>query len=208
MSTMKPWRQVVTPHDDIRQGRFDASVFAANLGHVIAGRGAVDYRDAQTFFSKTYMTEGLSHLLRDMLQRVAGKAKPEAVIQLQTPFGGGKTHTLLSMYHLLNSPQESARVDCVKAILQGAGLKEVPKASVAALVGNALNVHEDRTLWGEMAYQLGGDKLYQMLVRDDQAKTAPGTKRLGEVLDAAGPCVILIDETLAYLLNASGVKMG
>jgi len=208
MSTIRPWRTVVTPHEDIRQGRFDASVFAANLGHVLAGQGAVDYRDAQTFFSKTYMTGGLSRLLKDMLERLSGKAKTEPVIQLQTPFGGGKTHTLLSMYHLIRSPKESARVDSVKALLDSANLKDVPKASVAALVGTALNVNHDRTLWGEMAYQLGGDQLYQMVAKDDEVKTSPGTNLLGKLLEAAGPCVILIDETLTYLLNASAVKVG
>ena len=111
MSTIRPWRTVVTPHEDIRLGRFDASVFAANLGHVLAGEGAVDYRDAQTFFAKTYMTAGLSRLLRDMLQRMASKTKAEPVIQLQTPFGGGKTHTLLSMYHLVKSPKKAVQVD-------------------------------------------------------------------------------------------------
>ena len=208
MSTIRPWRTVVTPHEDIRKGHFDASVFAANLGHVIAGQGAVDYRDAQTFFTKTYMTTGLSRLLKDLLERLSGKAKTEPVIQLQTPFGGGKTHTLLCMYHLVKSPKESARVDSVKALLSSASLKEVPAASVAALVGTALNVHHDRTLWGEMAYQLGGDTLYKMLAKDDEAKTAPGTKLLGKMLEEAGPCVILIDETLTYLLNASAVEVG
>lgn len=99
-------------------------------------------------------------------------------------------------------------MDCVKALLDSAGLKEVPKAAVAALVGTALNVNHDRTLWGEMAQQLGGDRLFQMVAKDDQMKTAPGTNLLGKLLEAAGPSVILIDETLTYLLNASAVKVG
>jgi hypothetical protein len=208
MSTIRPWRTVVTPHQDIREGRFDASVFAANLGHVLVGQGALDYRDAQTFFSKTYMTAGLSRLLRDLMERLSGKSKTESVIQLQTPFGGGKTHTLLAMYHLIKSPAESAKVDQVKVLLDSINLKKVPKASVAALVGTALSVNHDKTLWGEMAWQLGGEKLYQIMAKDDELKTAPGTTRINELLEAAGPCVILIDEVLSYLLNASGVKVG
>src|SRR5512135_2285633 len=98
MSTLKPWRQVATPHADIRSGKFDASVFAADLGEVLAGRGAVDYRDAATFFSKTYLTEGITRLLIDVMQRLSGTGKAEPVIQLQTAFGGGKTHTLLTRY--------------------------------------------------------------------------------------------------------------
>lgn len=208
MSTIRPWRMVVTPHEDIRQGRFDASVFAANLGHVVAGQGAVDYRDPATFFKKTYMTQGLSRLLREMMGRLSGRLKSEPVIQLQTPFGGGKTHTLLAMYHLLKSPRDVSRLDSVKKLLDAANLKEVPPAAVAAIVGMAMNVNRDRTPWGEMAHQLGGDRLYQMMAADDRAKTAPGTKLLGEMLEAAGPCVILVDEILSYLINASAVKVG
>ena len=209
MSTIRPWRMVVTPHEDIRQGRFDASVFAANLGHVLAGQGAVDYRDPTTFFSKTYMTRGLSRLLREMMERLSGKTKSsEPVIQLQTPFGGGKTHTLLCMYHLAKSPKEVSKLDSVKKLVDAAGLKEVPPASVAAIVGTALNVNHDRTPWGEMAHQLGGDSLYGMMAKDDEQKTAPGTKLIGEMLETAGPCVILIDEILSYMINAGGIQVG
>ena len=112
MAALKAWREVAVPHVDIRQGKFDASVFAADLGEVLAGRGAVDYRDATTFFSKTYLTNGLSTLLIDVMQRLSGKRKGEPVIQLQTPFGGGKTHTLLTLYHLLKKPNEVSSV-CV-----------------------------------------------------------------------------------------------
>ena len=83
MITLKPWRQVVTPHADIRQGKFDASVFAVDLGEVLAGRGTVDYRDAQTFFSKTYLTHGLTQLLIDVMRRLSGAGRSESVIQLQ-----------------------------------------------------------------------------------------------------------------------------
>ena len=79
MSTLKPWRQVVTPHADIRQGRFDASVFAADLGEVLANRGAVDYRDPATFFGKTFLTRTLSDLLKEVMGRLAGSGKAEPV---------------------------------------------------------------------------------------------------------------------------------
>ena len=78
MSTLTPWRQVVEPHADIRLGKFDSSVFAADLGEVMAGRGAVDYRDACTFFAKTYLTEGLSQLLIDVMQRLGGRRQDGA----------------------------------------------------------------------------------------------------------------------------------
>ncbi len=131
MSELKAWRQVAVPHRDIRDGKFDSSVFAADLGEVLAGRGAVDYRDATTFFAKTYLTGGLSQLVIDVMQRLAGSGKNEPVIQLQTAFGGGKTHTLLTLYHLLKKPNEACKVPDVQKLIHAAGLKQIPAAKVA-----------------------------------------------------------------------------
>jgi hypothetical protein len=208
MSTLKPWRQVVTPHADIRQGKFDSSVFAADLGEVLAGRGAVDYRDSTTFFAKTYLTDGLTKLLIDVLQRLAGSGKSEPVIQLQTAFGGGKTHTLLALYHLLKKPEEVDKLPQIKELVNAAGLKQVPSASVACLVGTALNPTTNRTFWGEMAFQLGGEKLYRKVAKSDEQRIAPGTNLLGDVLQEAGPCIVMLDEILVYLVKAGGVKVG
>ena len=211
MSALKAWRQVVTPHADIRQGKFDASVFAANLGEVLAGRGAVDYRDAKTFFSKTYLTKGLTQLLIDVMRRLAGSGRGEPVIQLQTAFGGGKTHTLLTLYHLLKRSNEISMLPEIQEIIAGAGLKGVPTANVACLVGTALDAISERTFWGEMAYQLDGNKkgkLYSLVAKNDQHKTSPGTNTLGKLLEAAGPTLILMDELLVYLVKAGGVEVG
>lgn len=207
MSTLKPWRQVVTPHADIRQGKFDASVFAADLGEVLAGRGAVDYRDAATFFSKTYLTDGLSKLVIDVMQRLAQTGKTDPVIQLQTAFGGGKTHTLLTLFHMLKRPSEVGKLPQIQNLISAAGLKQIPTANVACLVGTAMNPTSNRTFWGEMAYQLGGDKLYQKIAKNDELRVAPGSTDLGAVLQEAGPCLILLDELLVYLLKAGGVKV-
>src|SRR5215470_768084 len=165
MITLKPWRQVVEPHADIRQGKFDASVFAADLGEVLAGRGAVDYRDAQTFFAKTYLTHGLTQLLIDVMRRLSGAGRAEPVIQLQTAFGGGKTHTLLTLYHLLKKPSEVSKLPQIKDLVNAAGVKQIPAASVACLVGTAMNPTSNRTFWGEMAHQLGGDELYRKMAK-------------------------------------------
>ena len=211
MAILKAWREVAVPHADIRQGKFDASVFAADLGEVLAGRGAVDYRDATTFFSKTYLTSGLSELLIDVMHRLSGKRKGEPVIQLQTPFGGGKTHTLLALYHLLKKPNEVGKLPQIQELLSKAGIKQVPTANVACLVGTALGATGKRTFWGEMAYQLDGGKegkLYNLIAENDKKKIAPGTDLLGKMLDEAGPSMILMDEILVYLIKAAGVKVG
>ncbi len=133
MSTLKAWRQVVSPHEDIRRGRFDASVFAADLGEVMAGRGAVDYRDAAAFFGKTYLTKGLAELLTGVVRRLSGHKDGEPVMQMQTQFSGGKTHTLLAIYHLLNDPKRSVNLAPVKRLIADADPTTVPTAGVRCL---------------------------------------------------------------------------
>jgi predicted AAA+ superfamily ATPase len=190
VGTLRPWRQVVTLHADIRQGKFDASVFAADLGEVLAGRGAIDYRDAKTFLSKTYLTHGLTQLLIDVMRRLGGSDKGEAVIQLQTAFGGGKTHTLLTVYHLHTKPNEVGKVAEIQQIRCTAGLKNIPTVNVDCLVGTALGAAGERTFWGEMAYQLDGGKewkLYGLIAENDRRKTIPGLNTLGKLLEASGP---------------------
>ncbi|MBN1136865.1 MAG: DUF499 domain-containing protein, partial [Anaerolineae bacterium] len=222
---LPPWWQVAEPHRDIREGRFDAAVFAADLGMVLQDKGAVDYRDAVTFFQKTYPTRGLTELLVDLMRRLAGEAAGEAVIQLQTPFGGGKTHTLLALYHLFRHTDQIEHLDAVRTLLLAAGLSRVPGASVAALVGTALDADKGRrtpeglhirTLWGEIAYQLGNTKgakeggpdLYRLLESNDRNRIAPGTDLLGELLERAAPALILVDEALEYQAKAAGVVVG
>ena len=208
MTTLKAWRQVVTPHADIRQGKFDSSVFAADLGEVLAGRGAVDYRDANTFFSKTYLTEGMSQLLIEVMRRLSGAGKAEPVIQLQTAFGGGKTHTLLTLYHLLKKPNEVGKLPQIQELVD-AGLKNIPTANVACLVGTALNAASDRTFWGEMAYQLdGGSRATLRHRRQERRRKLPLARTCWAVAAEAGPTLILLDEILVYLIKAGSVQVG
>ena len=99
MAMVAPWRKTTEPHKDIRDERFDPAVFAANLGMVLRDERPIDYRDPVTFFKKTYLTRGLSNLLLDALRCLSGERRGEAVVQIQTPFGGGKTHVLIALYH-------------------------------------------------------------------------------------------------------------
>ena len=216
-SELLPWWQIAEPHRDIREGRLDAAVFAADLGMVLQNKGAVDYRDPVTFFKKTYPTRGLTELLVDIMRRLAGEPAGEGVIQLQTPFGGGKTHTLLALYHLFQHAARIAHLDAVRTLLLAAGLSQIPQANVATLVGTALEPNEGRqtsegfhirTLWGEIAYQLGGPELYRFIKSNDENCIAPGTDQLSALLDRATPAVILIDEALEYQVKAAGVKVG
>jgi predicted AAA+ superfamily ATPase len=203
-STLKPWREVVTPHADVASGRYQQAEFAADLWQVHLGEGSDEYRKPAEFFRRTFLTESLKRLLVGGVQRIAGKGG-DPVVQLQTNFGGGKTHSMLALYHLFSgvNPSELAGVDDV---LAEAGIKTLPKARRVVLVGNKISpgnpvtksdgtvVH---TLWGELAYQLGGRKAYARIAKDDEKATSPGDV-LRELFVEYGPCLVLIDEWVAY----------
>ena len=148
---MKPWREVAVPHRDIREGGFDEAVFAADLADVVADRGPLEYLDPQTFFRKTYPTQGLVNLLSAVLLRLSGTGRGEAVIQLQTPFGGGKTHSLLALYHLFQNGDQVRHMDLTEEVLRRAGLGHIPHVDVVTFVGTAADPLGGRTPWGELA---------------------------------------------------------
>jgi predicted AAA+ superfamily ATPase len=201
---LKPWREVVTPHPDVASGRYQQAEFAADLWQVHLGEGSVEYRKPQEFFRRTFLTESLKRLLVGGVERLSGKGG-DPVVQLQTNFGGGKTHSMLAVYHLFSgvAPGELAGVD---AVLAGAGVKTLPKATRVVLVGNKISPGNPvtkpdgtvvRTLWGELAWQLGGKKAFARVKADDQKATSPGDV-LRELFREYGPCLVLVDEWVAY----------
>ena len=202
--TLKPWREVVTPHADVASGRYQQAEFAADLWQVHLGEGSDEYRKPAEFFRRTFLTESLKRLLVGGVQRIAGKGG-DPVVQLQTNFGGGKTHSMLALYHLFSgvAPSDLAGVD---EVLAEAGVKTLPKARRVVLVGNKISPGNPvtkadgtvvRTLWGELAYQLGGKKAFARIAKDDEKATSPGDL-LRELLVEYGPCLVLIDEWVAY----------
>jgi hypothetical protein len=192
------WHQVVAPHPDIRAGKFDESVFAADLSDVTADRGPLEYRDAETFFRKTYPTQGLVNLLSAILSRIAGQGKGEAVIQIQTPFGGGKTHSLIALYHLLTRSDGLKSLDTISQVLKQTGVDSVPRAQVATFVGTAADPLKGKTPWGELAKQLSH---YPLLREHDQKRRAPGKDLLHQLLTDR-PTLILMDEVAEYAVKA------
>ncbi len=204
VGSLKPWREVVTPHADVASGRYQQAEFAADLWQVHLGEGSDEYRKPPEFFRRTYLTESLKRLLVGGVQRLAGKGG-DPVVQLQTNFGGGKTHSMLALYHLFSgtNPAELAGVD---AVLAEAGVKSLPSAKRIVLVGNKISPGNPitkpdgtvvRTLWGELAYQLGGREAFSRVEKDDQQATNPGDV-LRELFKEYGPCLVLIDEWVAY----------
>lgn len=206
---LKPWRLVVEPHPDVASGRYMQAEFTADLSQVLAGRASSEYQDPREFFRRTYLTEGLLTLLTNGIRRMTGQGG-DPVVQLQTAFGGGKTHSMLALYHLVGG-----EIKKLSDIVGGERIAEVvgdidpPEANRAVLVGQALNpadprVYHDcttRTLWGELAYQLGGVEGYQMVANADLAGVNPGSDTLVELLERFGPCLIIIDELVAYARN-------
>lgn len=193
------WWEVTTPHKDIIEGRFDESIFAADLGNVMAGNAPVEYMDGAMFFEKTYLTKGLKDLLESVLLRIAEKDSGQSVIQLQTPFGGGKTHSLLGLYHLFGSGEKLTHIDLVQTVKKSSKIDKIPNVKVAAFIGTHANALSDKTPWGEIAHQLG---VYELMKEDDEARIAPGKAKILKMLEKAGTSLILMDELMEYVVKS------
>jgi len=211
---MKPWREITVPHKDVLEGTFQQSEFAADITAVHTGKASREYQDADAFFDRTFITEGMRLLLTQVAQRLAGKGG-EPVIQLQTAFGGGKTHTMLAVYHLATRQCPLSDLAGVPEMVERAGLMDVSHARVAVLDGNAHapgqpwkhGKQQINTLWGELAWQLGGVDGFALIKESDAAGTSPGKESLRELLAAYAPCVVLIDELVAYIRQFPEGKM-
>mgnify|MGYP001457152341 CR=1 FL=1 len=173
-----PFVQVARPHDDILSGKLTMDVFAADLWQVKNGNAPLEYTDKHLFFKKTYETAGLKNIFKIAKSRLDGQSG-DHVIELQTPFGGGKTHTLIALYHMA---QEWG-------------------ANVVVLDGTAFDAKEIR-LWEELERQLTGK------VDITKGNISPGKDKLVKVLSNKLPVLILMDEVLEYFVKAKGVIIG
>ena len=222
----KPWREAIQPHPDVIQGTLQPSEFAADLQQVYDGLADDNlYGNPVLFFRHTYMTDGIRDLLTATIQRLTGYGG-FPVVQAKTGFGGGKTHSLIALYHLVTSASELVFADGdprddvarkeIQTILESAGvpIEEGIKANIAVLNGIHLSptdnatTHEKsdplNTLWGVMAYQLGGQAGYDAIGGAAREGTAPGGGQLRNLFSLVGPCVILMDEIINYARNVSG----
>lgn len=209
---MKPWRQIARPHRDVLEGTFTQAQFAVDISQVANGTAMPSYQDPVSFFSRTYITEGMEQLLISVVQRLAGNGG-DPVIQLQTNFGGGKTHTLLAVYHLVRHTCPTEKMRGIPSLLDKAGVTTLPQARIAIIDGIHLSVNQPaergdlkiRTVWGQIAYQLLGADGYAMVRESDEAGTAPGKEVMVALLKKAAPCVILMDELVAFYRQLDGV---
>lgn len=217
-ATLKPWYAIATPHEDIREGRLAEAVFAANVWAVVQGTAPEVYLDPEEFFRKTYLTSGLSTVLNRVAGAlVRGGETGDRIISLQTAFGGGKTHTLVALWHL------SKYADRLKASPHAQGLRNAlggrfPEKvkGIAVFTNQTCDATQGRrisegihlrTLWGELAYQLGGKALYERVRANDESQRVPQGIFI-DVLRAASPCLILLDELADYCVGAAAVPVG
>ena len=200
------WRDVIEPHDDVARGTFELAQFAADLRQVHQGVAGPEYGDPIEFFGRTYLTRGLRYLLEQAIKRLSGGGG-EPVIDLMTTFGGGKTHSLLAVYHAA-AGLRAENLPGMRELLDGIGVNELPtKVNRAVLVGNDLSIlgmpkpegFTVNTMWGELAYQLGGREGYDLVARYDEQSVPPTTTAIADLMAKYGPCIILIDEWVAYL---------
>src|ERR1035441_595489 len=210
-SGLNPWREVLQPNDDVPTGNFHASEFAADLYKVATGGEAdLDYADPVEFFKRTYLTEGLRDLIGRAIRRLSGDDNASPVINLQTNFGGGKTHSMLSLWHIAAGLPVGDFPQDTQELLNSYGYKGT-KVNRVAIVGNHFSpsgVTKDdgtqvNTIWGELAWQFGGPEAYAIVAKADQDRTHPG-EALHDLLAKYAPAVILIDEWVAYARSLVG----
>ena len=201
-----PWREVVEPHQDVATGEFLQAEFAADLGKVHAGSAPSEYGDPREFFGRTYLTDGLGALLVGAAKRLSD-AGGDPVVELQTNFGGGKTHSMLALYHMAGGTpaRDLPGLDQLLSEHGAAVPQHINRAVVVGTWRGPQDVspqeggREFRTTWGEMAWQLGGADAFDMIAENDAKGIAPGSNLLEEIFRKCSPCLILIDEWVAYL---------
>lgn len=204
--SLKPWREIAVPHEDVLGGTFQQAEFAADLSRVHSGTATSEYQNPTLFFQRTFITEGMRLLINSVVKRLSGQGG-DPVIQLQTAFGGGKTHTMLAVYHLAKGEAVASDMQGIPAILDEAKVSELPRARVAVLDGIKSSPNQPvirdgqaiRTLWGDLAWQLGKAEGYALVADADASGTSPGKAVLETLLSRYAPCVILIDELVAYV---------
>jgi hypothetical protein len=213
----KPWHEAVKLREDLRSGELPMHMFAADLYEVMMQRGKRPvYEKPENFFALTFPTYNLRHLVRDVVLRLAGK-NDKAVRQLELTYGGGKTHTLITLMHLVSDPANLPKLPAVAEFVQEIG-QNPPRCRVAGLCFDKLDVEKgmevcspdgkSRTLkhpWSVLAYQVAGDEGLQMLQAEGKAEereSAPAENLLTKLLelplkDGLGT-LVLIDEVLMY----------
>src|ERR1700730_8460043 len=217
---LKRWYKVITPSEDLREGRpLDAAEFAVHLDHVRDGRAPDDYKKPERFFDRTFLTSSLRELGAGVIRRLSGiKVETSAVYNLTTQFGGGKTHALTLLYHLAKAGPAASNWKGVQSLLDQAGAQAVPASTTAVFVGTEFDSLAGRggadgtplrrTPWGDIAFQLGHEEGFAVVAKHDEEGIAPSTEVIRKFLPNDKPALILMDELLNYLNRERNRKAG
>jgi len=212
---IKPWYKVVTPREDLREGKpLDASEFAVHLDHVRDGRAGEDYQNPERFFERTFLSKNLIQLAGETIRRLSGiTTETSSVFNMSTQFGGGKTHALTLLYHLAKNGNSSHTWMGVNKLLSSASIASVPEASTAVFVGTEFDSVRGRggddgtplrkTPWGEIAFQLRGNDGYKIMQIHDEKAIAPAGDVIRELFKDGKPSLILMDEVMNYISRNS-----
>jgi hypothetical protein len=208
---LKPWYKVVTPREDLREGKpLDASEFAVHLDQVRDGRAPSVYQNPQQFFERTYLTQNLTGLAAEVVRRLSGeKTETSAVFNMTTQFGGGKTHALTLLYHLAKKGPAGKDWAGINKILEKSGIHTLPKAETAVFVGTEFDSLTGRggndgtpirkTPWGEIAFQLGGEQGLAMVAEHEKKMIAPAGDVIRRFFEDGKSYLILMDELMNYI---------
>jgi len=209
--SLKPWFRVMTPREDLREGRpLDASEFAVHLDHVREGRAPGDYQDPIRFFERTFLAKNLRALASGVVRRLSGiKVETSPIYNLTTQFGGGKTHALTLLYHLARGGPSASTWKGVSSILETAGVTTAPDAATAIFVGTEFDAIAGRggkngepvrhTPWGEIAFQLSGASGFSVVAKHDEQRMAPSSEVIRQFIPKDRPSLILLDELLNFM---------
>ena len=193
MPKLKPWYKVVTPREDLREGKpLDASEFAVHLDQVRQGRANEDYQNPARFFERTFLTKNLRQVAGEVVRRLSGEnTETSAVFNMATQFGGGKTHALTLLYHLTSNGLKAENWPGVSTILRQAGVQHVPQAAIGVFVGTEFDSIQGRggddgtphrkTPWGEIAFQISGEEGFNVVAEHEKQQIAPGGGSYPEV---------------------------
>ncbi|MCL2825387.1 MAG: DUF499 domain-containing protein, partial [Polyangiaceae bacterium] len=210
-----PWRNVVSPHDNIKQGRVKQIDFAASLADVLKKCGNPDYHDPVRFFNQTLLTVGLRQLAMEVVGRLTGQGDGDAVMQIQTPFGGGKTHTLITLYHLVKNAAACFDHPSLQTYWLENGWTIPPRVPVAAFDGNQMGVGavevapgiSVQTMWGHIAWQLAGKAGYELVRRFDTDRVSPDGNDIAKLLKLSKGGLVILDEVVNYVETAAAVPV-
>lgn len=203
--------QACIPKAEIQSGNLSAEIFAAKLISVVEGKAPYVYQNADAFFANTYPTDGLKSLIKEVFSRLNKSAAGAPVIRLETSFGGGKTHDEIAIWHICQAGRK------IQGLERFTDLNLIPNSpiQVAAVDGRDLDpengvFHQDTgittyTLWGEIAYQIGGIAGYELLSGSDKKGGSPGTSVLENLING-NPTVIILDE-IAHCLRTAKAKI-